>query len=190
MGEMFPSEGIMRDEPRRMSTPEFWNHWCKRNGKVEQVRGPMWQAHGPDEELQILFDAQQAREEVGDKRKWMSAMFRRLKQRGRSDARCRECVALHLPRGTGPKDADAVQTFSEGDVKACRRTYNDEVLLPVRNIQKVVYEMREQRRVLQNSRQKLYNVTMDRAHGLHIAGGMKQFAMMDDLNATSDDVSL
>merc|ERR1712183_98647 len=76
-----------------------------------------------------------------------------------SSARCRELVALHLPRGTGPKTRDDVKTFSVLDVQACRKEYTDQVHEPARHIQKAVYELRDQRRVLQLSRQKLWTVT-------------------------------
>jgi len=46
-------------------------------------------------------------------------------------------------------------------VRACKRNYHDQVNGPVRNIQKVVFDLREQRRVLQTSRQKLFTVTME-----------------------------
>jgi len=89
-------------------------------------------------------------------------MIRRLKSQGKSDARCRECVALHLPRGTGPKDCDDVPTFTEFEVRACKRAYFDPILSHVRNIQKVVFQdMREQRRELQTSHKNLWKVTME-----------------------------
>merc|ERR1712046_10682 len=120
-----------------------------------------WVPATPDEELKILCRSADSRQVVADERRRMGAMIRRLKNQGKSDARCRECVAIHLPRGTGPKDRDNVQTFSEIEVRQCRRAYNDPILSHVRNIQKNVYDMREQRRALQSSRHKLWAVTME-----------------------------
>lgn len=125
------------------------------------AREAVWQPKGPDAELELLFSTSESHEKAGDQKKWMAATIRRLKNRGKSDARCREIVAGHLPRGTGPKDREDVQTFSAQEVKVCRKTYNDQVNDPVRNIQKVVYDMREQRRVLHDFRQKLWSVTME-----------------------------
>merc|ERR1719161_3212023 len=85
-------------------------------------------------------------------------MFRRLKSRGKTDAKCREIVAKHLPRGTGPRDRAEVNTFSVTEVKNCKRAYHDEVNEPVKSIQKVVYDLRDQRRVLHDTRQRLYAV--------------------------------
>mmetsp|Transcript_68953 Transcript_68953/g.121925 ORF Transcript_68953/g.121925 Transcript_68953/m.121925 type:complete len:667 (+) Transcript_68953:101-2101(+) len=162
--ELFPD--AVDKEPERVSTPEFWNRWVKRNRDLEMglrdgMRDPAWQPKGPDAELELLFSTSAGHEQAGEQRKWMAATIRRLKNRGKSDARCREIVAGHLPRGTGPKDREDVQTFSAQEVKVCRKTYNDQVNDPVRNIQKVVYDMREQRRVLHDFRQKLWTVTME-----------------------------
>lgn len=89
----------------------------------------------------------------------MKSTIRRLKASGKSDARCRETVALHLPRGTGPADRDGVQTFCEADVKMSRRRYTDNIQEPVRNIQKVVFQLRDQRRTLHESKNKLWQIT-------------------------------
>eukprot|EP00931_Biecheleriopsis_adriatica_P037909 TRINITY_DN2174_c0_g1_i1.p1 TRINITY_DN2174_c0_g1~~TRINITY_DN2174_c0_g1_i1.p1 ORF type:complete len:586 (-),score=133.45 TRINITY_DN2174_c0_g1_i1:124-1881(-) len=157
--ELFPTtEG----EPERVSTPEFCSRWVKLNRDMEQsLRDPMWQPNDPEAELQLLSSNSQSHEDAGEQRKWMAATIRRLKNRGKSDARCREIVAGHLPRGTGPKDREDVQTFSAQEVKLCRKTYLDQVNDPVRNIQKVVYDMREQRRVLHDFRQQLWTVTVE-----------------------------
>jgi len=162
--ELFPDTSDK--EPERVSTPEFWNRWVRRNKDLQMAantgaREAVWQPKGPDAELELLFSTSESHEKAGDQKKWMAATIRRLKNRGKSDARCREIVAGHLPRGTGPKDREDVQTFSAQEVKVCRKTYNDQVNDPVRNIQKVVYDMREQRRVLHDFRQKLWSVTME-----------------------------
>jgi len=157
--ELFPD--VEQKEPERPSTPEFWKRWVQRNRDLENTRDPKWQPQTPEAELEQLFNTSESHENAAALRKWMGATIRRLKNRGKSDARCREIVAAHLPRGTGPKDREDVQTFSTAEVKLCKKTYNDEVNDPVRNIQKVVYDMREQRRVLHDSRQRLWTVTME-----------------------------
>mmetsp|Transcript_105181 Transcript_105181/g.201968 ORF Transcript_105181/g.201968 Transcript_105181/m.201968 type:complete len:730 (+) Transcript_105181:74-2263(+) len=166
LADLFPEETKL-EEHTRMSTPEWWGHWCRKSKDTKALSrpsGPAWNFSGPDEELQVIKAAQASRESASHRRKWISSTMRRMKNQGKSDARCRECCALHLPRGTGPKDRDGVSNFSEMEVKACKRVYIDEVQGPTRNIQKTVFEMREQRRLLQNSRMKLYSVTgLDRA---------------------------
>lgn len=150
--ELFPDPEP--EEQKRVSTPEFWSYWCRKNKDAEFPRGPKWQPASQEESLDLLFNASQSSLEAQEERKWMSATIRRLKNRGKSDARCREIVAHHLPRGTGPKDREDVQTFSSAEVRACKKAYNDQVNDPVRNIQKIVYDMREQRKVLHDFRQK------------------------------------
>jgi len=157
-------ELVVREKP---DTPGFWQEWVQQNRDISQVaaganlRSPKWQPDGPEEELKLLFEARSANEGAMVKRAWMRSTIRRMKHRGKSDARCREIVASHLPRGTGPKDLEDVQTFSDVEVRACKRAYQDQVQEPVRNIQKVIYDMREQRRILQTSRQKLYTTAIE-----------------------------
>mmetsp|Transcript_12294 Transcript_12294/g.27282 ORF Transcript_12294/g.27282 Transcript_12294/m.27282 type:complete len:785 (+) Transcript_12294:100-2454(+) len=157
-------ELVVREKP---DTPGFWQEWVQQNRDISHVaaganlRSPKWQPDGPEEELKLLFEARSANEGASEKRAWMRSTIRRMKHRGKSDARCREIVASHLPRGTGPKDLEDVQTFSDVEVRACKRAYQDQVQEPVRNIQKVIYDMREQRRILQTSRQKLYTTAIE-----------------------------
>eukprot|EP00930_Biecheleria_cincta_P075681 TRINITY_DN62861_c0_g1_i1.p1 TRINITY_DN62861_c0_g1~~TRINITY_DN62861_c0_g1_i1.p1 ORF type:complete len:668 (-),score=150.49 TRINITY_DN62861_c0_g1_i1:213-2216(-) len=148
--------------PERVSTPDFLRSWRKTHDELERgFHEPLWQPQGPDAELQILFDTTASHTEAGEQRKWMQATVRRLKSRGKSDARCREIVANHLPRGTGPKDREDVHTFSMSEVKACRKAYNDQVSDHVRKIQKSVFDMKEQRKSLHESRQMLWSVTAE-----------------------------
>eukprot|EP00927_Polykrikos_kofoidii_P051282 TRINITY_DN45074_c0_g1_i1.p1 TRINITY_DN45074_c0_g1~~TRINITY_DN45074_c0_g1_i1.p1 ORF type:complete len:725 (+),score=123.60 TRINITY_DN45074_c0_g1_i1:68-2176(+) len=161
--ELFPVQAREDGQPKRVSTPEFWKIWCRRNTEVEfeGKRNAKWSPDGTQGELKVLFDARARVEEVTERRKWMSASFRRLKNKGKSDAKARECIAVHLPRGTGPRDRDGCATFSESDQMHCKKNYQDQVLEPIKSIQKVVYDMREQRRVLQGYRQQLNQVTME-----------------------------
>lgn len=158
--ELFPEANS--GEPERVSTPEFWNSWVKRNHNIAgSLRDPQWQPRNSEAELQLLFETSENHEAAAGKRKWMEATIRRLKNRGKSDARCREIVAGHLPRGSGPKDREDVQTFSAAEVKSCRKAYNDQVNDRVRKIQKDVYDMKESRRVLHDFKQKLWTVTQE-----------------------------
>lgn len=157
--ELFPE--MEEKEQERVSTPEFWKRWVERNRDLESTRGPKWQPTTPEAELELLYSTSEKHDSASELRKWMASTIHRLKNRGKSDARCREIVAAHLPRGTGPKDLEDAHTFSSAEVKLCKKTYNDEVNDPVRNIHKVVYDMREQRRQLHDSRQKLWSLTME-----------------------------
>lgn len=159
--ELFPEEHVLLAEPQRMSTPEFWNHWCRRTSDTDRSKGPKWIPASREEELSILCRGADDRQGVADERRRMAAMIRRLKNQGKSDGKCRECVAIHLPRGTGPKDRDGVATFDEGEVRQCRRSYEAPIIKHARNIQKSVYDMRETRRELENSRKKLWTTTME-----------------------------
>mmetsp|Transcript_11323 Transcript_11323/g.20442 ORF Transcript_11323/g.20442 Transcript_11323/m.20442 type:complete len:683 (-) Transcript_11323:80-2128(-) len=162
--ELFPHAESAANQ--RCSTPEFWNRWCRTNKSDPEgpQRDAKWQQSGEDE-LQLLFETSRQQQESDTARKWMSATMKRLKTRGKTDARCREIVAQHLPRGSGQQDRDGVQTFSATEVKACRKAYSDQVNDPVRNIQKVVYDMREQRKVLHEFRQKLWSCTQEPSRG-------------------------
>jgi len=158
--ELFSAAYIFSVEPHRCSTPEFLNHWCKRTKGEERLRAPRW-VDSRDEELKTMCRSANHRQEVADERKRMGAMLRSLKRQGKSDASCRECVAKHLPRGSGPKDRQDVQTFSEREVKQCNHEYNQKMNARVRNVQRTISEMREQRKTLQGSRHKLWAVTVE-----------------------------
>merc|ERR1719419_770165 len=90
--EFFPA--AEPGELKRMSTPEFIGYWIRQNRDFENLttRCAKWQPKGPDDKLQTLIEAAHFRDEVAAKKKWMSSTIRRLKTRGKSDARCREVV--------------------------------------------------------------------------------------------------
>merc|ERR1712050_794486 len=129
--ELFPVQAAQKKQPERTTTPEFWGQWVRHNKDWQDwdlenpkaMRKEMWKPGNRDEELGLLQHKSDFTEEVHTKKKWMSATIRRLKSRGKSDARCREIVALHLPKGTGPKDRDDVQIFSQMEVRACKKSY-------------------------------------------------------------------
>eukprot|EP00747_Dinoflagellata_sp_TGD_P221361 gnl/TRDRNA2_/TRDRNA2_93205_c0_seq1.p1 gnl/TRDRNA2_/TRDRNA2_93205_c0~~gnl/TRDRNA2_/TRDRNA2_93205_c0_seq1.p1 ORF type:complete len:479 (-),score=104.92 gnl/TRDRNA2_/TRDRNA2_93205_c0_seq1:74-1444(-) len=156
--ELFPEERHRERAPKRCSTPEFWGFWCKNNEEKQysNIRRPQWEAAGAEEELKILMGNVHKNEHSAEDRKRMRAMFRRLKSRGKSDAKCREIVAQHLPRGTGPRDRQDVHTFTIAEVKICKRAYHDQLNEPVKRTQKVLYDIRDQRRELHDARTRLY----------------------------------
>lgn len=165
LDELFPDARLhLGYDRQRMSTPEFWSHWCKRTGNAEngeRLHSPKWVPSGRDEELKAMCRSAEQRHEIERDRRHMVKTIAGLKKEGMSDARCREFVATHLPRGTGPKDRDDISSFSEAEVRSCRRAYNDPILTQARNIQKSIFDMKEQRQVLKGSRHKLWASIMD-----------------------------
>jgi len=167
--ELFPEEAAReKQEPKRLSTPQFWDHWCARNSDPdENPRGPKWSSPFVEEtkNLDGMMEESEWRfsntEELLDKKKWMSSTIRRMKSRGKSDARCREMLALHLPRGNGPETRDGVKTFSQLEVDACKKKYYESINEEVRKVQKAVGTMRDQRRLLQTYHKKLYVVALE-----------------------------
>lgn len=159
--DLFPLDARRAADPERMSTPEFWKYWCKQNENVSPsgVRGARWDPSGPEERIDQINKGRAARETADEKKQWMKGMIHRLKHRGKSDARCREIVAMHLPRGSGPEDLEKVQTFSEAEVAACRKSYTDKVNESVRKIEKTVYDMHDQRKKLHTSKHQLWQLT-------------------------------
>jgi hypothetical protein len=160
--ELFPTE---RDKPRDdsgMTTPDFWRRWVKQNHGMEKgCGGATWHPGTPEAQLALMFAANTKNEESAVQHKWISKTFRKFKSRGKSDARCREMVALHLPHGTGSEDMQGVKLFSDLDVKQVRRGYNDAVNEPQRNITKAIEDLREQRHELHASRTHLFHVAVE-----------------------------
>lgn len=157
--EIFPEEAARQAAPKRVSTPEFWHHWVKGNRNCcGKSRPAMW-VNNVEASLSELMTSQKVTDRIVWKRKWMKDTMRRLKGNGKSDARCRELTAQHLPRGTGPKDSQGVGTFCTADVRSCHRNYFEKIQRPVRKIQKVVYDLRAQRRELHDSRHKFWQIT-------------------------------
>jgi len=144
--ELFPAERGKKIDYSGDTTPDFWKRWVNNNrGMHHGCGGPKWAAGTPEDELALIFSAQAKKKDAEFKHQWMSRTFRKYKARGKSDARCREMVALHLPKGTGPEDLQGVSTFSDNDVKQCKRVYNDDVLEPQRRVLKAVEDLKEQR---------------------------------------------
>jgi len=183
--ELFPDMKKRSTETRSISTPDWWSRWCRSTSNTGKLRDPCWQT-GSEPPLETLLDEVRARDDATDNRAWMSATFRRLKHNGKSDARCREVCARHLPKGTGPKDREDVPTFSEQQLKSCKKSYSEHVNGPVRNIQKTVFEMRSTRRELQTSKQSLGSVIqrpgaadIDQAPGMGRRGSNCNLQSMD-----------
>lgn len=184
--DLFPYDAQKEVDPMRLSTPEFFDYWCKQNRDCSPnaVRSPTWEPNGPEEELANIARSRKYKEDADAKKTKMRVMMHNLKHNGKSDARCREIVALHLPRGSGPNTMDGIQTFCENDVQACRKAYTDEWQETVRNIEKTVGVMHDQRSSLHKTKQQLWHTTkepMERAarleeqKSLFSGGGMSLF---------------
>jgi len=156
---LFPGH-VTTVDPARLDTPEFWEYYNNKTKDVgEMKRGPRYEAAlnqgSVDERIEIFNSIHLQNDEAARTKGWMSATMRRLKSKGKGDARCRELVALHLPKGTGPYDMEKVPIFSANDAKGCKKKYTDKMNEPVHNMQKHFIDMKEQRRVLSLTRQKL-----------------------------------
>lgn len=155
--KLFPRTAA-EEERVQLNTPDFYKQWCRRTRDLTakgMPRGSMWTPSSFDEERKIMEDNMNRMNDADIKKNRMRGTFWRLKSRGKSDARCREVVALHLPRGTGPVDREDCALFCEKDVMQCRKVYNEKINEPVKKIQKVVGDMRGQRMALQDSKRRL-----------------------------------
>lgn len=160
--ELFPAERNKKANNTGVTTPEFWKSYVRKSHAMEKGCGaPKWQPTSPEEELKVAMEFKEKTEEAEFKHKWISTTFRRMKTRGKTDARCREMTALHLPRGTGPKDRHEVATLSKADVQIIKQKYMDAVHEPERNVLEAINGIRESRRVIQNSRHRLFTVAME-----------------------------
>mmetsp|Transcript_125711 Transcript_125711/g.363671 ORF Transcript_125711/g.363671 Transcript_125711/m.363671 type:complete len:800 (+) Transcript_125711:104-2503(+) len=156
--ELFPQQAAEeRAGMTRVPTPDFCRKYNREKKQVLRQAG--WQPKDPEEKLTILTGAVERQDESAHRRKWISATMRRLKGKGKSDARCRELVALHLPRGSGPRDLQGVHTFSKVDLRTVRQTYADEWNTPVRQATRTMVDLRELRREQKQVIEKLYKVT-------------------------------
>jgi hypothetical protein len=191
--DLFPETRRVMTPPNRMSTPDFWNHWCRNTASDSQNRGAKWLAADQEEEIRTVLASTEKRQEAVNRKRWMSQTMRRMKSQGKSDARCRELCALHLPRGTGPRDRECVHGFSQREVKNCRKNYNDAVSHPMRNIQKQVYAMREQRLELQAARLEMRRMSQSNArirkenHKRRSQGGMPPEMDNEDLDSEEEE---
>mmetsp|Transcript_39193 Transcript_39193/g.92265 ORF Transcript_39193/g.92265 Transcript_39193/m.92265 type:complete len:702 (+) Transcript_39193:67-2172(+) len=164
-GKLFPISFVplsVKRQPtqrHRATTPQFVARWCDEPPMVGG-RSPKWQLQDAEKELDALIRTVRNEDLLCEKRKQMKGMISRLKLRGKSDAQCREIVARHLPKGTGPKDRTDVQGFSAAEVEQCRRTYNDEVQDKVRSIEKAVSQLHTSRNELHSSKQLLNKVVL------------------------------
>jgi hypothetical protein len=155
--ELFPEDHAAELEAQSRDE-QFVQRWAS---TCPQFRGPRWSPADKREELSLLHQAVATTEEIAKGRQQMKDAIRNLKTSGTSNSRCREVVAVHLPRGTGPKDMHDVQFWSDAEAEACRRQYREQVNAPVRKIQREIHDMREQRKVLGNSLQDLRSVMED-----------------------------
>lgn len=165
--ELFPSERHKKKKDTGSTTPDFWKKWNKENPAnsfyldVPKGRHPPWNTGVADDGLALLYENDAKNKDAAFMRKWMETTMRRMKARGKSDARAREICCSHLPRGTGPRDRQDVATFSDAEVKACRRKYKDAVMEPQRRVLKGLFDLRETRKELSNVKHKLHVVAME-----------------------------
>lgn len=164
--DLFPEEAATGNKEKEVTTPRFWSAWCSQPlpGEAAQDadgrKGPRWRPT-PQEEHDHMVRGAEEIQQAEERRKWIMSTTERLKRKGKSDSRCREIVARHLPRGTGPKDRHDVQAFSDNEVRMCQKQYNDEVHNRSRRIQQGISDMRDQRRVLHDYKHKLWEVTVE-----------------------------
>jgi hypothetical protein len=161
--ELFPTErGKDYVDPAGMTTPEFWKSWQSGTRNMHSDHShPKWFPGESEEKLALLYEREGKYSESAVQHKWLSKTFRRMKSRGKSDARCREMLALHLPKGTGPEDLQGVSTFSQNEVTHCKRTYGDAVLELERTSQTAINDLRDHRHTIQKSRHNLYHVAIE-----------------------------
>jgi hypothetical protein len=163
--ELFPPRYHPPKENKGSTTPEFWQTWVKSNptdafhlDDKKSSRQASWHSGKADDSLAVMREKDRKDAEAAYQKKWLRSTMRRMKGRGKSDARVREMCCLHLPKGTGPADRQGVATFSEQEVKQCKREYSDAVMEPQRTVLKDLFELREIRKDLSTSRHKLFNM--------------------------------
>jgi len=159
--QIFPAEADLMLKTRRISTPDFWKIWTRRTQNLvnREMRDPKWSKQTQGQKLDALLLESEQRDIIQEKRRWIKETTSRLRARGKTQNAIRGIVCAHLPRGTGPPDSEGVCSFGDRDVKMIKKAYSDSILKPVKNIQKVVYDLQATRRSLHNSRKLLYNVT-------------------------------
>jgi hypothetical protein len=165
--DLFPTQRHVKKDTGGSTTPDFWKTWVNKN-RAESYhldcpkgRHPPWNTGVADDGLAIKNEREGKDADAKDMRKWMQTTMRRLKGRGKSDARVREMCCPHLPKGTGPKDRQDVPTFSDAELKQCKLKYKDAVMEPQRVVLKALYDLRETRRTLSASRHQLYAVAVE-----------------------------
>jgi len=165
--ELFPTERHKKKKDTGSTTPDFWKKWHKENPvnsfhlDAPKGRPPPWSTGVAEDGLALLYEKDAKNNDAAFMRKWMETTMRRMKARGKSDARAREICCFHIPKGTGPRDRQDVATFSEAEVKACKREYKDAVMEPQRRVLKGLFDLRETRKELANVKHKLHVVAME-----------------------------
>eukprot|EP00928_Gymnodinium_smaydae_P034530 TRINITY_DN24443_c0_g1_i2.p1 TRINITY_DN24443_c0_g1~~TRINITY_DN24443_c0_g1_i2.p1 ORF type:complete len:431 (+),score=117.64 TRINITY_DN24443_c0_g1_i2:620-1912(+) len=154
--KLFPAEAREEERRREGDVDEFWRTWCtETDEETFSQRAPKWMPSTAFESLQAQAEAEQYLKQVQDKKTWMASSFRRMKDRDWTDAQCRELVAVHLRLGSGGKKRDECKRFTDTDVFAFKKAYMDSSLEPVKSVQKIVYDMREQKRTVNQLREQL-----------------------------------
>jgi len=157
--DLFPKDADMFGNGKRAATPDFCRVYGSCRASRLQPRHATWQPANAEEEMEQVHANLKKQEDAIAKRKWMQSTIRRLKGKGKSDARCRELAAQHLPRGTGLMDRQGVHTINGADLERLKQRYSDEVQIPIREAQKSIADLKEQRKEQKRIYEKLYAVT-------------------------------
>lgn len=161
--DLFPDANPYLEPEGGDSTPDLYRKWCRRQTQDPAVmtRQARWVPVTVEDIAAAAFKEQDRQNEVAEAKQRMASMIKRLRSRGKSSARCREISALHLPPGTGPEDMQGVKTFSQAEATECKRLYAEKVFETSRDVQKYLYEMREQAKELKKAKHALYVATDD-----------------------------
>lgn len=164
--DLFPVYEEPKDERGYDTESGCDRFWAKYEGE-DFVNGhgdlelPKWESSCANDGLKVLYERERKDFEAAFTRKWMTTTMRRMKARGKSDARCREMVALHLPKGTGPIDLHGVPTISDHDVKQMRQQYLNQMKGPQRKCQQHIYDLHACRKDLLASKHSFYHVVTE-----------------------------
>lgn len=159
--ELFP-EASEDSGQAELCFEKFLDRWHEVESQMtEGLHEPLWESLSPESQQRVSKQTFEAHQKVAERRKWMRATVRCMKDQGKSDAECRELAATHLPRGTRPKDSHDAQAFSTKEVSKCRKAYGEELNSKVRNISTSLYEMRTLRHLLHGCRQTLSSATSE-----------------------------
>eukprot|EP00927_Polykrikos_kofoidii_P030978 TRINITY_DN26643_c0_g1_i1.p1 TRINITY_DN26643_c0_g1~~TRINITY_DN26643_c0_g1_i1.p1 ORF type:complete len:477 (+),score=91.83 TRINITY_DN26643_c0_g1_i1:97-1527(+) len=139
---------------RRPTTADFWQLWCEESGALTRARGG-WSvsrtSNSSTDELSGVMKAAKTRDQAEARAKWLSATFSRLQSAGYSDSKCRELLIQQA-------QAKGERVSADGE-RPRRRDREQDTASEVR---RTFDEMREQHRVLLESRSRLEEAMLSR----------------------------
>lgn len=137
--ELFPDEPPVIETARPDKTLEFMMQYRQAGGRHSDgmPRCARWQLGGMEEEYRAQCEAEAMRDFRAELRAETRLTLRRLRRCGRADEQLKEVVATRMPK------LPQSPTPTSGD--------------PERRLQKQIGELKEQRRLLQTTRQQLYS---------------------------------